>query len=128
MTSSSSVSSSSSSGKNGVGKLAEIHIPSPGAQDTQLSSVHAMPLHTNFNGPAPIKAFFNTTIRTAGASSPECGKNMTSYVRGRELKGKVFPVPEGMVGTIVRKDTETGCEKKINYTNFFPASCLFLFF
>ena len=33
---------------------------------------------------------------------------MTSYIRGRELKGVKFPVPQGMVGTIVRKNTETG--------------------
>ena len=93
----------SSSSSSSVGKLAEIHIPLVDAQDTTMSTVHAMPFNTDFNGAVPIKGFFNSTM-----SISNDGSDMTSYVRGRELKGKTFPVPSGMVGTVVRKDTETG--------------------
>lgn len=93
------------------GKLAEIHIPLAEAQDTRISSVHAMPFNTDYNGNVPTKAFFNSTSSIPSSSSSVSEKSneeMTSYIRGRELKGLTFPIPQGMVGTIVRKDTETG--------------------
>lgn len=93
------------------GKLAEIHIPLTEAQDTRISSVHAMPFNTDYNGSIPTKAFFHntSTISTSNSTvSENNNQEMTSYIRGRELKGVKFPVPQGMVGTIVRKNTETG--------------------
>ena len=98
----------SSSSGSGNGKLAEIHIPLRNAQDTQISTIHAMPFNTDFNGHVPMKAFFNSTICTSDTSEKDTSKEMISMVRGRELKGMTYPVPVGMVGTIIRKDAETG--------------------
>lgn len=98
----------SSSSGSGNGKLAEIHIPLRNAQDTQISTIHAMPFNTDFNGHVPMKAFFNSTICTSDTSEKDTSREMISMVRGRELKGMTYPVPVGMVGTIIRKDAETG--------------------
>ena len=59
----------SSSSGSGNGKLAEIHIPLRNAQDTQISTIHAMPFNTDFNGHVPMKAFFNSTICTSDTSA-----------------------------------------------------------
>ena len=58
--------------------------------------------------PVPPYAFFNSTICTSDTSEKDTSKEMISMVRGRELKGMTYPVPVGMVGTIIRKDAETG--------------------
>jgi hypothetical protein len=75
--------------------VTETIIPSA-TSDHPISIVQALPFNTPYNGPAPVKQYFLTSNNN--------GK-LLGYFRGRELKGKTLPVPTGMTGLVLRKDT-----------------------
>ena len=82
------------------GCLGECHIPVQGDLDTNISTVQSLPFNTDFDGNAPVRSFFRSELAPSG--------ELTSHFRGRELKGAIVPVPENMVGVVVRKDSSTG--------------------
>eukprot|EP01041_Mallomonas_annulata_P009541 gene9541-19835_t len=68
-------------------------------KEKECSKVHLLPCTIKHSGPAPVTTYFKIE---------SCkGDNMNSSFRGRELKGKVFALPENVKGIYMTADEKS---------------------
>ena len=64
------------------------------------SIVHMLPCKIEFDGPAPVNAYFhmNKKPRTSNNKSVSTQNNLESHFRGRKLEGVEFELPKNIIG------------------------------
>lgn len=62
------------------------------------SAIHYLPCSIEHDGPLPVSSFFQVQTAKTG---------LVSSLRGRELVGKVMPLPDGVVGLNIVQGSAT---------------------
>ncbi len=62
-------------------------------------TANLMPLHIDYDGPAPVDSFL--VQRSASSSSPSEGESFISAFRGRAIQSTPLPLPEGFRAKVV---------------------------
>lgn len=58
-------------------------------------TVHLLPCHIKYSGPAPVSEFFHSTT-----AKPDGGDEREAYFRGRKLVGTSYSVPQDHIGLV----------------------------
>ncbi|KZP01485.1 hypothetical protein CALVIDRAFT_551890 [Calocera viscosa TUFC12733] len=102
--------------------MTSIHI-TPSRGPPRETSLHLMPFHISYDGPAPLSTYFLVQPSTPDpptaeeqASNPSLKDRFLSSFRGRSLKGVHLPLPEGYTGVILRSSAPGPAKPKAQHT------------
>lgn len=74
---------------------------------TERETVHLLPCHIKYSGPAPVAEFFQSSTTQTNETRPKAPEESNpepvvceAYFRGRKLVGTQISLPENYVGTV----------------------------
>ncbi|CAE6416190.1 unnamed protein product [Rhizoctonia solani] len=76
-----------------------------------MSTPQLLPLHIDYDGPAPVETYFHATKESNG--------NQTATFRGRTLHGVNLTLPEGYSGAVLSTKSDKSGDKQLESTSTF---------
>ncbi|KAJ1306432.1 hypothetical protein OPQ81_007435 [Rhizoctonia solani] len=76
-----------------------------------MTAPQLLPLHIDYDGPAPIDTYFHVTKDPNGSQK--------AAFRGRALHGVNLPLPEGYSGAVLSTKSDKNGDKRLELTSTF---------
>ncbi|CAE6457884.1 unnamed protein product [Rhizoctonia solani] len=76
-----------------------------------MTAPQLLPLHIDYDGPAPVDTYFHVTKGPNGTQ--------TAAFRGRALCGVNLPLPEGYAGAVLLTKSDKHGEKRLEFESIF---------